>query len=84
MGLSNRTKSTPSSSDIPKTSDDMTDMCKWRFGQTLYGSQAKSSEFYKGYIRDIQRSYGMEDSYRPIYIDTNKSVSKQLKKLKRR
>ncbi len=84
MSLSNRTKSTPSSSDIPKTSDDMTDMYKWRFGQTLYGTQVKHSSFYRGYIRDIQREYGMGNSYKSIYIDTTKPVGEQLKKLRRR
>jgi len=69
--------------EVPTTTHDMSDMYKWQYNDKLYGSHAKVSEGMQNYIDDIKRAWGKEDKYykNVIYIDTFKSVSKQLEEL---
>jgi len=82
MALSTRTKTIVNVDDIPKTSDDFTNLFKWEYGDELYGTQARSTVYAREYTRDIARAISSDEKDK--YIDTFGSVSKQLKKLKKR
>lgn len=82
---SDRTKTAPnvsaSPSEVANTTDDMSNLAKWKYGDEIYGTYAKSSKGLYGYVKDIKKAYGKEDSYRNFFVDTlsSKSVSDQLK-----
>jgi len=82
LALSARTKSVADINEIPKTSDDFENMFEWQYGDELYGTQARSSEYIIEYARDIYKAIQMEE--RDKYIDTFSTVSKQLRKYKKR
>jgi len=75
------------SDEVPKTSDDMTNLFMWQHGDKVKGTHAKDHEGMKEYINDINKAFGKEAKYEEnvIYIDTlspRKSVSEQLEELK--
>jgi len=64
------------------TTDDMTKLFQWQYGDVLYGTQAKSSPTMAEYIKDIEEAWGREDEYESnkIYVDTFKpDVGKRYK-----
>lgn len=66
----------------PTTTQDMTRLFKWQYGDTLYGTHAKSSPTMAEYINDIEKAWGTEDDYESnkIYVDTFKpDVGKRYK-----
>jgi len=71
------------SDDVPKVSYDMNKLFTWKYGGTVYGTHAKAHKGMKGYIKDINKAYGKQGSYRAIYIDNFKPIGPQLKKLKK-
>lgn len=67
------------------TTVDMEKLEKWKYGDTVQGTFAKSLQAYRNYREDIEEAYGKEDDYKPIYVDTmnqRKNIGDQLKKLK--
>jgi hypothetical protein len=56
--------------EIPTTTADMSRAFKWQYGDKLYGTQAKKNAALKRHRKDINKSYGKEDDYKDIYIDT--------------
>lgn len=70
----------------PNTLHDMDMLEKWEYGDDVHGTFAKSIEAFKNYRDDINKAYGKEDDYEPIYIDTlntKKSVGERLTDLKK-
>jgi hypothetical protein len=68
MALSNRTKTDLNSDDINNTSDDMTSLFEWEYGDTVRGTHAKSHEGMKQYRKDINKA--RNKSYKDVYVDT--------------
>ena len=83
MALSTRTKSTVNVDSIETTTDDFSALFKWQYGDELYGTQARSSVYAREYVKDIVKAIHTTTE-KDKYIDTFGSVSKQLKKLKKR
>lgn len=71
------------SDDVPKVSYDMNKLFTWKHGDIVRGTHAKAHKGMKNYIKDINKAYGKEKSYKHIYVDTFKPIGKQLKKLKK-
>ena len=71
------------SDDVPKVSYDMNKLFTWKHGDTVRGTHAKAHKGMQGYIKDINKAYGKQKSYKAIYIDTFKPIGPQLKKLKK-
>ena len=71
------------SDEVPKTTDDMSKLYTWKHGDTVRGTHAKDHKGMQGYIKDINKAYGKQGSYKAIYIDTFKPIGPQLKKLKK-
>ncbi len=67
--------------DIPRTTKDMSEMYKWKYGDEVYGSHAKSHPAMKKYRRDIEREYGVDRD--DVYVDTFKLVSKELDRIEK-
>jgi len=73
-----------SSSLFPSTTKDMEAMWKWKKGQDLFGTFAKSSPAWKRYRNDIENAKSQKYyDKNVIYINTYKPVGKQLKDLKK-
>jgi len=83
MALSTKTKSKVNIDDVPTTTDDFSELFKWQYGDEIYGTQAGSSVYAREYIRDIVRAV-QSGNEKDIYIDTFRSIGKQLKKYKKR
>jgi hypothetical protein len=64
--------------DVPRTTEDMSEMFQWKPGDKIYGTVAKNSVWGKQYRRDINRAIGKE--YKAFYVDPLKPVKKQLEK----
>jgi len=67
---------------VPRTSDDMSRLYKWRIGDLLYGTHATKEELGMNlYIKDILNAPDeSEYKHNQISIDTFKSVGPQLEK----
>ena len=61
---------------VPRTTKDVSAVFKWKKGDKLYGKFA--NQMYKNYRNDIN-SAPDDNKYKDYYINTLKSVSKQLK-----
>lgn len=55
---------------ISSTTEDMSRLFKWEYGDEIYGSFAKDSPSMNEYINDINVAYGREDDYKPFFVDT--------------
>jgi len=71
-------------SDAGSTTDDISAMFKWKHGDELYGTHAKSHPGMLEYIKDINKDYGREKDYNKnvIFIDTLMPIGDQLKKVR--
>jgi len=68
---------------VPKTTDDMSLVFKWTKGSAdIKGTHAKANQAMAGYRRDIESAPDQND-YKPIYYDTFKTISSEIKKWKR-
>ena len=67
--------------EIPSTTKDMSALYKWKCGDDLYGTHAKSSPALKRYRQDINREHGFERE--DIYVDTFKLVSEELERIEK-
>ena len=81
MALSNRTKQSINSSDINTTEDDMDRLFRWKKGQKVYGTFAKSLSFFRNYRRDIENAPN-PNTEKSFYVDTFKPIGEQLKNKK--
>lgn len=77
--LSDRTKSTPTDDEIPTTDEDMENLFKWEYGDTVRGTHAKSHKGMLEYRRDIIKA--RNKVYRPVYINTLSTESLTRKRL---
>jgi len=68
---------------VPRTSDDMSKLYKWKKGDKLYGTHATREEVGMNlYIKDINNAPDPND-YKPIYIDSFKPITPQMAKFQK-
>jgi len=68
---------------VPRISDDMSKLYKWKKGAKLYGTHATKEEFgMNQYIKDINNAPD-ESAYKAIYIDSFKPIVPQMEKFKK-
>lgn len=70
MALSEKTKSDFNATDVNTTKDDMSALFKWKHGEKIYGTHAKSNNAMRIYRRDINKAYGKQNQYKDVYVDT--------------
>jgi len=58
--------------EFPNTAKDMSNMHKWKKGDTLYGSQAQKNEWYRKYKTDTEKADDSSYDSQKIYVDTFK------------
>jgi len=76
--LSNKTKTAPTDSEHPNTTDDMDNLFEWKLGDPdPVGTHAKNHIGMKNYIKDMRNP---PDYSKTFYVDTNKPVGPQLLK----
>ena len=73
------------SDEVPRTSEDMSNMFKWEPGKKVKGTHAKENEAFKRYRNDINKAKNQQESYKDFYINTliPNNISKGLKEQKK-
>lgn len=77
---SDRTLTAVATPDVPTTKKDMKALFEWKYGDEVYGDFAQDHVGMKNYRKDIEKSYGKEDDYKAIFIDTLEELNPQLEK----
>ena len=60
------------SPEFPNTAKDMSNMHKWKKGDTLYGTQAQKNEWYRSYKVDIEKADDSSYDSQKVYVNTFK------------
>ena len=65
---------------VAKTTEDVSNLFKWKHGERVYGTHANSNIGMKNYIKDINNKYGKESNYysNVVYVDTFAPIGEQL------